>query len=377
MMQEAGNDNSFEIIDKKNVPSTIDNVAPTVSAIPMYNPSNIGNLLSSVPPPSDLPNFIAAAPIQQPLPVVPIPSSTVSSAPPLTHDIVSNVSSSPITPPQPGGNFYPTSFSAAIPPNKGATLGAIPPPNTEVPLNFDSIDDNQGGLFGWMKGAVSTGGIFSKVAEKAKNSVDSMITTLDPQMREFIYSGGDLEVVVASDREDVISPIREAFQLVFGRATVVGRPALVTNVAAQTVGFKEAINAANTRIASLHTQPETLSVPTVAVESFIFQMDEDKWFDMDVIVLNDMSKQIVLETFTQPTAVPSTIVTLAQSETTEQYPFKSSGLAVKVATLLSNNLQVPSYEWHEHVTGLSRRTLLLNAAKALAGLYKNLNLQKS
>lgn len=43
-----------------------------------------------------------------------------------------------------------------------------------------------GGLMGWMKGAMSGGGILSKVAEKAKHSVDSMITTLDPQMKEYI-----------------------------------------------------------------------------------------------------------------------------------------------------------------------------------------------
>lgn len=42
------------------------------------------------------------------------------------------------------------------------------------------------GFMGWVKGAVSTGGILHRVAEKAKNSVDTMITTLDPQMREFI-----------------------------------------------------------------------------------------------------------------------------------------------------------------------------------------------
>lgn len=59
---------------------------------------------------------------------------------------------------------------------------------TDIPLDtgYNYEDEGQGGLFGWMKGAVATGGILSKVAEKAKSSVDSMITTLDPQMREFI-----------------------------------------------------------------------------------------------------------------------------------------------------------------------------------------------
>lgn len=34
-------------------------------------------------------------------------------------------------------------------------------------------------------------------------------------------SGGDLYLVVASDKEVKVSPIREAFQTVFGKATVV------------------------------------------------------------------------------------------------------------------------------------------------------------
>lgn len=33
-------------------------------------------------------------------------------------------------------------------------------------------------------------------------------------------SGGDTEVIVASDKDDKVRPIREAFQTVFGKATV-------------------------------------------------------------------------------------------------------------------------------------------------------------
>ena len=44
------------------------------------------------------------------------------------------------------------------------------------------------GWFGWIKGTVSNVG--HKVAEKAKSSMDTMITTLDPQMKEFIRKFG-------------------------------------------------------------------------------------------------------------------------------------------------------------------------------------------
>ena len=53
--------------------------------------------------------------------------------------------------------------------NSGSTDGGTPPIKS-------------GGLFGWIPGK----GILAKVAEKARSSVDSVITTLDPQMKEFI-----------------------------------------------------------------------------------------------------------------------------------------------------------------------------------------------
>jgi hypothetical protein len=49
----------------------------------------------------------------------------------------------------------------------------------------EEIPKSGGGLFGWMKDSMPKG-ILAKVAEKARSSVDTVITTLDPQMKEFI-----------------------------------------------------------------------------------------------------------------------------------------------------------------------------------------------
>merc|ERR1719270_1899134 len=76
------------------------------------------------------------------------------------------------------------------------------------------------GMFGWVKGS----GFLSKVVERTKTVTENVITTLDPQMKEFIHSGGDVEVIVSSDKEDKVVPIRNAFQKVFGNATVYGLP---------------------------------------------------------------------------------------------------------------------------------------------------------
>ena len=42
-------------------------------------------------------------------------------------------------------------------------------------------------MFGWVKGS----GFLSKVVEKTKSVTENVITTLDPQMKEFIHSGRD------------------------------------------------------------------------------------------------------------------------------------------------------------------------------------------
>jgi len=72
--------------------------------------------------------------------------------------------------------------------------------------------------------------------------------------KDYIHSGGDFRIVVASDKDVKVSPVREAFQLVLGKATVFGLAAQAASVAAQPVGFAAARQAANERIQNLQNQ---------------------------------------------------------------------------------------------------------------------------
>ena len=103
-----------------------------------------------------------------------------------------------------------------------------------------------------MKGS----GFLSKVVEKTRSVTENVITTLDPQMKEYIHSGGDIEVVVASDKEDKVLPIRDAFQQVFGKATVYGLPSKCVSIAEQPVGFASGKQAALERVNSLRKSGE-------------------------------------------------------------------------------------------------------------------------
>lgn len=135
--------------------------------------SSAGNLLSNVAPPSALPSFIA----NQQLPL---------NTPKETEQTV--VKSENVE------KTGETSSDFGVQTKQPQAQGQ--PTQDESPEPFESVHiaDNQsqdignvgGILFSWVKDNVVNSNVLSKVAEKAKNSVNSMITTLDPQMREFI-----------------------------------------------------------------------------------------------------------------------------------------------------------------------------------------------
>ncbi|XP_022186515.2 protein PRRC1 [Nilaparvata lugens] len=305
-------------------------------------------LLSSVSPPSALPSF------------VPVPAAAAAS----------NTAPAPL--------FHPTTFSPAIPADKasgegvgvgkeGGGAGAV-------------AGEGGFGLMGWVRGAVDTSSsIVSKVAEKAKSSVDTMITTLDPQMKELLSPSVLFEVVVTSEEEIEISPIREAFHQIFGSQKVTVRGVRGTQEeecvagavsAVQPVGFEAAQQKAWKRIEALRAALQQPG-PVVAVESFITELSPDKWYDVHAIVLSDSSNGIVVETFSQMTPIPSSIVTLAQDDTPADYQHKAAGFAVDIATIMASNLHVHESEWHHALTGVSRRDMILLAAKSLVNIYKN------
>ncbi|XP_026743224.1 protein PRRC1-like isoform X3 [Trichoplusia ni] len=349
-----------------------------------------GNLLSSVAPPSQLPNFVTASPvvpvastaaeIQMPQPVIqPVP------APVPVQPIIVQARDEPK--PQPAQE----TFSPAIPLSKGEPMISIrSPEDSQTTHSPDSLPPDStseieqlgdimpgSGLFTWMKGAVSTGGLLHRVAEKAKSSVDSMITTLDPQMKEYLRSGGDLLIVVASDKEAKISPIRDAFQTVFGKANVVGYAAQSDVTAAQPVGYAAAYAAAKQRIAHIRSVHSELhnNVPIVAVEGFLQECVTDSpsgWYDVSLLILSQPSLGIELQLQSQGTSVAAAAVAAAAAATPSDYEHAQTGYSVTIGSIMAASLQVPHTQWQEAATGVSRQDILQLAARSLAGSYKRL-----
>ncbi|XP_042678902.1 protein PRRC1 isoform X2 [Centrocercus urophasianus] len=227
-----------------------------------------------------------------------------------------------------------------------------------------------GGLWGFIKG-VAENPMVKSVLDKTKHSVESMITTLDPGMVPYIKTGGELDIVVTSNKEVKVAAIRDAFQEVFGMAVVTGEAA-PSNIAPQPVGYAAGLKGAQERIDSLRrTGVIHEKQPAVSVESFIEELLPDKWFDIGCLIIDDPVHGIHLEAFTQATPVPLQYVQQAKSLTPQDYNLRWSGLLVTVGEVIEKNLlNVNRTDWHVVFTGMSRRQMIYSAAKALAGMYK-------
>ncbi|XP_037080908.1 protein PRRC1-like isoform X3 [Pollicipes pollicipes] len=365
--------------------------------------------LSNVPPPSALPSFVTQATA---LPMAAPAAAPLSSA--------SAAGAAPLAPPPTSSGARPLSAAAAghssrpryVAPPELATTGAAcpaplyqpgvitgPPPADGAPPGDSGVlatpadcgvtvdyaktpmagpaavvaggSDPGDGWLGWLKDTVQKSEVLTKVAERARTSMDTVITTLDPQMRDLIHSGGDLDIVVASDKEVKVSAVREAFQTVFGRATVVGVPTPGAALVPQPVGWQGARAAAETRVQSLRGSglvPPQQAV--VSLEGFIVQLQPERWYEMTLLLLDDPVAS-ALSVFTQPTELPDQWVQRMETATPAGHPQRWAGLQLAIGQVAAEQLQVAPSAWHETVVGLTRRELLLSAARALAHQYRD------
>uniref|UniRef100_A0A8C4V4Y6 Proline rich coiled-coil 1 n=1 Tax=Falco tinnunculus TaxID=100819 RepID=A0A8C4V4Y6_FALTI len=393
---------------------------PSMSSSPAYSPSlpaGVSPLPSPVMTSASLPPVPSAtvstiAPPLTPAPPPVVPSafctsiSQFSAPPPLSSTTGPGLSAPPAGPPISGFSMSSTyditrghagrapqsplmpSFSAppvtgvlADPITQQATFSSPLAPGTGSAITFPEEHEDPrvstaqggvpaGGLWGFIKG-VAENPMVKSVLDKTKHSVETMITTLDPGMVPYIKTGGELDIVVTSNKEVKVAAIRDAFQEVFGMAVVTGEAAQ-SNIAPQPVGYAAGLKGAQERIDSLRrTGVIHEKQPAVSVESFIEELLPDKWFDIGCLIIEDPIHGIHLEAFTQATPVPLQYVQQAKSLTPQDYNLRWSGLLVTVGEVLERNIQnVNRTDWHVVFTGMSRRQMIYSAAKALAGMYK-------
>ncbi|KAM3600107.1 uncharacterized protein V6R79_017750 [Siganus canaliculatus] len=252
-------------------------------------------------------------------------------------------------------------------------LDAVSPitfPEEQEDPRVTGDSNTAGGIWGFFKG-VAGNHVVKTVLDKTKHSVESMITTLDPGMAPYIKSGGDIDIVMTSDKEVNVAAVRDAFQEIFGMAMVTGEPGQ-SNIAPQPVGYAAGIKGAQERIDSLRRVGAIHgNQPVVSLENFIAELLPDKWFDIGCLILEDPGHNIHIEVFTQATPLALDLVQQAQSLTPPDYSLRWSGLITTVGEVLERSQpNIDRTDWHQAATGMSQRQMIQSAAKALAGLYK-------
>lgn len=180
----------------------------------------------------------------------------------------------------------PQKFSAAIPPEKNVTnedpkienevsddssgakmeLPAIPVDDIKAALSPLTEGVKNSVLFGWMKDSLKSS------SEVLQTGIQKMVVTLDPQMSSILYSGGDVEVIVASANEDKVDPVRQSFQEIFKRATVIGIASQAKTIAAQPVGFESAELSAKERINHLRSNEAYVDKVILSIENFLVEV---------------------------------------------------------------------------------------------------------
>lgn len=253
-------------------------------------------------------------------------------------------------------------------------------------------------VFDWLR----TTDIINQIAEKARSSVDSVITILDPGMKEYLYSGGNINIMVISHSGSLISPVRDAFQSVFGRATVIPTPtnSLTDYPIKLALGFEQAISVARERIKRLRTdtsnvpqnqviavvQPSLVSIyndpsPTENIGSR--QADEiiPRWFLTYCILIEDPVLNLTINSHSQFIPLDDDIITQAAKESIYPTDFndKHLGFSTSIDQLMSSKLQLYEAEdesndygclWLPKWSGNYETQIIHQLALSLANEYR-------
>ena len=76
-------------------------------------------------------------------------------------------------------------------------------------------------------------------------------------------------------------------------------------------------------------------IVVVSVENFLYEVNEDIWIDLSCLVLSDPLRKIQLQSFSQPTNIPTATVEKLRAGTPVNYPKQWSGFAVTIGEMSS------------------------------------------
>lgn len=256
-------------------------------------------------------------------------------------------------------------------------------------------------IFDWFR----TKDIINQLAEKARSSVDSVITVLDPGMKEYLYSGGNINIIVICNTGSSVSSIRDAFQTVFGRATVTAakfnppetfhdHPVRLAN------GFEAAIQVAQDRIKKLRL--DTSGIPqnqvVIAVQPSLVNLrnqerlpnqttnghtpdnstSQTDWFLTYCMIIEDPILNTTLSAFSQLIPIEADIVKGASDEKIQDVEASKLGFNATIDSLMNRKLGITEEDsgdqdvcrWLLAWAGLDGSKMTHDLGVSLAHMYR-------
>jgi len=87
---------------------------------------------------------------------------------------------------------------------------------------------------------------------------------------------------------------------------------------------------------------------------------------MTCLILRDPTHRVELQTFSQPTPIPTEYILRAQDSTASDYPLRWSGLAKSIGQVIEEtHPHIGHSDWQNSLTGVSRRESMLFDHKLL------------
>lgn len=268
-------------------------------------------------------------------------------------------------------------------PSSNASENSAGKSSTETSSNSTSLstwqtseDDQFGGVWGWMSSAVSAGlqttqNLGRNIVEKTKNSVESVITTLDPEMEDYLHGRDQsISIAVTTNDSEATEAIKDGFLQVFEHVEVQSHSS-VSGIAPLPVGFSAGVKGAQHRIANLVRGKKILEGQVIiGVEEMLSELLPGKWFGLTCLALNDPTSKLELETFSQSVHIPKVYITKAEESTPSNYNLRWSGLSYTLGEVIIGSGQAHG-DWHSKISGSSKRQILTLAARTLAGQFRD------